>query len=113
MTVDDIKAWTLIHVCGRLRGQSWHTTIPAFCQTMRCGDWVLASDALRSMVDSGLALIYRWIPDGGYASRVPVSAASVDAVIFHGSFLIAPTPKARALFEKVCAQTASSADRKV
>ena len=104
MTSDDIQAWALIHMCGRLRGQPWHTTLPAFCRTTACDDWALSSQALRSMVDGGLVLAYRWINDGNYASRVPVTSAGLDAVLFYGSFLLVPTPKARAIFERVCAQ---------
>jgi hypothetical protein len=104
MTSDDLTAWTIIHICGRMHGQAWHTTMPAYCFALGCSDWALAADTLRGMVDGGLALIYRWIPDGNYASRVPVSSAGLDAVVFHGSFLVVVTPRSRALFEKVLQQ---------
>lgn len=108
MTSDDIQAFALIHICGRLRGQPWRTTMPAFCYTLGCGDWAVASQALRSLVGSGLAGVYRWIADGGYPSRVPVNGAELDAVIFHGQFLVVASPRACALFQQACAQPASA-----
>ena len=98
MIADEIKARVVVYILEVLRGQPWPTTIAGFCRTADCHNWSLASDVLKSMVDSDLVVIYKWIANRYGVTPVRVPSTEIDGAVFHGEFGVVVTPRAVELY---------------